>query len=149
MAILAGVMALAMPIAGCGSSDDDETLTKAEFIKQGDVICKQASDSIAPQYQAYIKKQGIKRNEFPTEKQGIEIAEQIYLPTVETRVEKLRELSPPSDEEDQVEAILIATEEGVEKAKKNIKALFGQGKDPFEEAKTLSAKYGFKACATI
>ena len=45
IALLAGVMAIAIIAAGCGSSSDDSTdttvvvLTKTEFIKQGDAIC--------------------------------------------------------------------------------------------------------------
>ena len=29
--------------AGCGGDDDEKALTKAEFIKQGDAICKKAA----------------------------------------------------------------------------------------------------------
>jgi hypothetical protein len=147
MAMLVGVAALAMLVAGCGGSEEEESLTKAEFIKQGDKICKTSSDEILSGYSTFTKQHKIK--EFPNRAQGYEITEQIYIPSVEKRLEALRALNPPPADQKQVEAILAPAEKGVVMAKKDVKAVFTKGDTPFDESNKLAVKYGFKVCGTI
>ncbi len=48
LAAIAALVALAAIVAGCGGGGDTNeetvTLTKTEFIKQGDAICKKGND---------------------------------------------------------------------------------------------------------
>ena len=55
LAVLAVLVALAALVAGCGDGDDSDTtatLTKAEFIKQGDRICEKAEEQSEAQLRA-------------------------------------------------------------------------------------------------
>jgi len=146
--LIVGVAALAVFAVGCGGSDE-EPLTKAEMIKQGDAICKEAANGIAAGYKTFAKEKGLKKEEFPDKEQGYEIAEDIYLPAYQVQAEKLGELTPPSESEDQIEAIVTSTEDAVVKANANLKLLFEGDKNPFEESRKLSKAYGFKVCGTL
>ncbi|HSK49536.1 MAG TPA: hypothetical protein VK889_03480 [Solirubrobacterales bacterium] len=62
---MAGVLAFGLVAAGCGSSDDSTdtveetvTLTKAEFIKQGDQICEQAEDDSEGEAEEFAEENG-------------------------------------------------------------------------------------------
>ena len=61
IAMLAGVMAIAIVAAGCGSSSDSTptpfVLTKAEFIKQGDAICAKGSEALSQEAEDRQRKQ--------------------------------------------------------------------------------------------
>jgi len=147
LAMLVGVVALAAIVGGCGGGDEEQSLTKAEFIKQGDKICKTSSDEILAGYQTFTKQHKIK--EFPSRVQGYEITEQIFIPSVEKRLEALRALNPPPGDQKTVEAIWAPAEEGVEVGREDVKKVFTKGDTPFDKSNKLAKKYGFKVCGTI
>ena len=71
----------------------------------------------------------------------------MLLPTVEKEVGELHDLGAPSGDEDTVEAMLVAMQQGVEAdEKKQIPSLesFGQG---FHKSDKLLHAYGLEACA--
>lgn len=144
--MLASVGALAALLLGCGGGDD--VLTKAEFLEQGDAICKETPAEIASGYKAFAKEQGLKPGEFPDQAAGYEVAEDIYLPAEEQQLEALRELSPPSADQDKVDAILTKAEARVASARKNPKLLLVLGKNPLLASTQEYKSYGFKVCGT-
>ena len=148
---LVSFAALALLLASCGgdSSGDDNAgsdgppLTKAQFIEQGDAICKKAMSELFANSQAFVKKNEINRPE-PSEAENLELLVEIYLPHIESRLTKLQELSPPAADEQQIEEIFAATEDALATARKSPKKVLGE--NLFEEPKSLFADYGFKAC---
>jgi hypothetical protein len=150
--MLASALALAFFAVGCGGSDDstgggETALTKAEFIAKGDAICKRSSEEILKGYKKFTKEHGI--TELPGRKQSYELTEQVYLPSVEKRLEALRALTPPEGEEAKIEAILAPAEAGVETGKENVAPLFKGKETPFDKSNKLATQYGFKVCGTI
>jgi hypothetical protein len=148
IATLAGVMAIAMIVAGCGSSSDDSTssLTKAEFISQADAICKKGNAEIESGFESFAKENGIKENEEPSKAQGTEVSETILIPNVKNQSEELRALGTPSGSEDEVSAMLDSLDEGVEEAEAEPEALFTGKTDPFRPANKMAQEYGLKVC---
>lgn len=146
MSILA--VALALLIAGCGDSGDD-ALTKAEFLKQGDAICKETLAEISSGYKSFFEENELQQGDLPSKAEGHELAEEIYLPAEEDQVESLRELTPPEADEDKVDAILTETEDGLDAAGKNPDGLLELGKDPLDASKEMLQSYGFKICGTV
>ena len=60
IALLFAVLALVV-VAGCGSDDDEggeETLTKVEFIKQGDKICEEAEERSETEAEEFAEENG-------------------------------------------------------------------------------------------
>jgi hypothetical protein len=149
--LLAGIVAAAAVIAGCGSSDDSSTdsttaLTKAEFIKQGDAICEKGSKQIEDEAEAFADENDVD-TENPTDEQQEEVIETVVGPSLQTQADELGELGAPSGEEAKVTAMLEALEEGAEELESDPGALLGSdGSDPIDKANDLANEFGFKAC---
>jgi hypothetical protein len=142
--MLAGVAALAMLVTGCGGGEQD--LTKAEFIKQSDAICAKGQKEVLDAYIPLGKEKEKSGKQFTVPEQ-IKFGEDVYFPSVEKRVEEIRDLNPPSDEEEQVEAILTAVEEAMAKAKKKPALTLNVNRNPFNQrSKKMTEAYGFKVC---
>jgi hypothetical protein len=151
IALLAGVMAIAIVAAGCGSSGDDSTdtvvvLTKTEFIKQGDAICKKGSESLSQEAEDFADENNIDTSK-PTKKQQEEVIETVVGPALQTQADELGELGAPDGEEDKTAAIVDALEAGAEELEDNPGALLeSNGKSPLDKAKELATEFGFKEC---
>jgi hypothetical protein len=149
--LLAGVVAIAAIVAGCGSSDDGSTdttaaLTKAEFIKQGDAICEKGSKQIEEEAEAFAEDNDVD-TENPSDEQQEEVIETIVGPSLQTQADELSELGAPSGEEAKVTAMLEALEEGAEELESDPGVLLGSnGSDPIDTANELANEFGFKAC---
>lgn len=156
---LVALFALVALAAGCGGSDSDSSsdsttatsqkpLTKAQYIKRADQVCEEVATELSKQYQAFAKEHGIKN--LPNKQQATEIAEMYYVPSVERRIERLRELNPPKADERKIEAILIKTEAALGEAKNNPLPLLNiGGEDPFRAEKQLAERYGFRICGAV
>jgi hypothetical protein len=148
IATLAGVAAIAMIVAGCGSSSDDSTssLTKAQFIVKADAICKKGNTEIESGFEDFAKEAGIKENKEPTPAQGVEVSETVLIPYIKEQSEELRDLEVPSGDEEEITAMLDALDEGVEEAEEDPEALFTSKSDPFGPANKMAKEYGLKVC---
>ncbi len=150
IALLAGVMAIAIVAAGCGSSSDDSTtvvvLTKTEFIKQGDAICKRGSESLSQEAEDFADENNID-TEKPTKEQQEEVIATVVGPALQTQAEELGELGAPDGEEEKTTAIVDALETGAEELEDNPGALLeSSGKGPLDKANELANEFGFKEC---
>lgn len=150
IALLAGVMAIAIVAAGCGSSSDGTTdvvvLTKTEYIKQGDAICKKGSESLSKEAEEFAEENSIDTSK-PTKQQQEEVIETVVGPALQTQADELSELGPPDGEEDKTTAIVDALEAGAEELEDNPGALLESGaKSPLDKANELANEFGFKRC---
>jgi hypothetical protein len=151
LAILAAVAAIALIVAGCGGGDDsttegDASLTKAEFVKQADGICKEANSELTVEFQKFSKENNLPEGKEPTKEQGEELVEEVLIPNVQQQSEDIRELGAPSGDEDRVAAILDALDQGIEEAEEDPAALLDAQDDTFDKANELAADYGLKVC---
>jgi hypothetical protein len=148
IATLAGAAAIAMIVAGCGSSSDDSTssLTKAQFIVKADAICKKGNAEIESGFEDFEKEADLKENEEPTPEQSAEASETVLIPYIKEQSEELRDLGAPSGDEEEITAMLDALDEGVEEAEEDPEALFTSKSDPFGAANKMAKEYGLKVC---
>ena len=148
IALIGAVMIIALIAAGCGDSDDDDTttasLTKAEFLKQGNAICSAGNREIEADFEAFAKENNLE-NKAPSDAQFEEIAESTLIPSVSKQVEELRALGVPSGEEDQVDTLLDNAEEAVEELEEDPGSLSGN-EDPFADVNQEARAYGLTAC---
>jgi hypothetical protein len=149
IALLAGVMAIAIVAAGCGSSDDSTdtvVLTKTEFIKQGDAICAKGSKALSQEAEDFADENDIDTNK-PTKEQQEEVIAAVVGPALQTQADELSELSAPDGEEDKTSAIIEALESGAEELEDDPGVLLkSSGKGPLDEANELANEFGFKEC---
>ncbi len=135
-AVLGVAASLTLPI-GCGG--DEEQLTKAQFLKQGNAICKQAGAEQAG-LASHYKKGQVAPGEF-------EVVTAVFVPPMERELRRLKALAPPQDDDKQVLAILEGIEKGIKDAKFDYLDLFVKETDPFDQANEKAQKYGLDICA--
>jgi len=143
-------MSLALIAAGCGSSDDSTdtveetvTLSKTEFIKQGDQICERAEKESETEAEEFAEE-----NDFELEKASEEQLEEaigeVLVPALDRQVEEIKALGAPEGDEEQVEAITAALEDAsADVADDPSQAFEGE---PLEKASKLAKEYGFEVC---
>jgi len=138
-AIAAAVAGLG--VAGCGG--DDEALTKAEFVKQGNAICAKGNAEIEKKVEELIA--GGKEPDMDAQ---IAFFEDDVLPNLQGQIDDLGELTPPEADEGEVEAIIASAQEAIDKAEEDLEAVAAAEEDPFADANEKLGAYGLSKCAT-
>ncbi len=151
LALIVAVVAVGLVAAGCGSSGDSTTdstasLTKAEFIKQGNAICAAGNKEIDAGFEEFAKEKNLSQNKEPSEAQLEEAAETILLPSVAKQVEELRALGAPEGDEGEVDQLLTGVEEAMEEGEEDPVSLTQEGAGPFTEVNKEAQAYGLTAC---
>jgi len=146
----AAAAVLAALVAGCGGGDETTdasvTLTKVEFVKQGDAICQAGNKEIEEGFEEFAKENDLPENKEPSKEQGVELVETVLLPSIEQQGEELRELGAPEGDEEQIDEMLTALEDAVAEGEDEPEILFEGKTDPFGKPNQLAEDYGFKVC---
>jgi len=146
--VLAGVMAIALIVVGCGSSDEEATakpIAKAAFLKRADSICAETYKRVQNGYEATFKNPS--GGEPLSDLKEIEAyADGVLIPAKEEEVEELRALGVPPGDEDQVEGILAAYEVGIERAEESPRDAVVSSAGVFVKATELAQDYGLELC---
>lgn len=143
------MLAVVAILGGCGGTEDTPVaLTKAQFIKRGDEICKAGDKKQEVGYTAYLKKQGSEQGLSPVQQQEKVILE-VGLPPLKEEAERLEELGAPKGDEAKVEAILTSFNKAVEESEKDPSRMIDRVEGPFVKVEKLSRSYGFKYCGQI
>jgi ABC-type glycerol-3-phosphate transport system substrate-binding protein len=152
IALLAGVMAIAIVTAGCGSSDDSTTdtgvvvLTKTEFITQGDAICDKGSKQIEDEADEFATDNDVD-TENPSKEDQEEVISTVVAPALQTQADELGALGAPEGEEDTVAAIVEALDDGARELEDDPASLLEEsGTGPLDGAEKLATAFGFKKC---
>lgn len=134
-------VAFALVVSGCGGGGSN-SLTKAEFAKKADEICRRGESERAEVLKAAGQKFSGKKVTAADQEQLILEA----LPSYEKSAQKIQELGAPEGGEKEAEALVEAMEEAAE----NVKADPGTattGNVPFKKANEAAEAIGAKGCA--
>ena len=146
VASIIGVLVVLAVGVGCGGGDDD-SLSKAEFVKQADEICARKEAEKNKDLEAAFQKAGKEG------KSGKKVEEELVtgtaLPPISEMTEELKDLGAPSGEEDQVDAMIKALEEEIEKIEGDPASVLAGTSGGFDKANQLAQKMGLKACNAI
>jgi hypothetical protein len=141
-------LALVLVVAGCGSSSKSKsstatpTLTKAEFLKKGNAICKKGNQQInRAGNKAFPKSKGK-----PTQAQLKKFATDTLIPSVQSQISGVKALGAPKGDEAKVKAIITTAQAALDKGKKDPTVLVSNKRDPFAKSNKLTKAYGLKAC---
>ena len=157
VALIAVLAAAALAAAGCGSSDDSTTddgttgstasLTKAEFVTQGNEICAAGNEELEAGIEEFAEENGLSGNDQPSEEQVEELATDILIPSVAKQVEGIRDLGAPSGEEKEVDAFLNKAEKTVAEVEKDPTLITDEdGPSPFESVNREATSLGLITC---
>lgn len=145
--VVAIVTALvAVGFTGCGGDDDSSSTTTAaiskdDFVEFGNKICAEGNKTFDAAAKSTFS--GGK----PTEAEMTKFVDETAVPTIQGEIDGIRALGAPEGDEDQVNAILDAAQQGVDTISADPTA-FGSGNaDPFAEANKLASDYGLTECA--
>jgi hypothetical protein len=146
LAIVA-VLAVVSIVAGCGGGDSGTTtdaISKAAFIKKADAICKRGTERMQRKILAVLRtKNGIRK---PRPSESKMLVGEIIVPSVRTEVQALRALEIPAGDEDRVEAMIGALEEGLETAEDSPQAVASSSDVVFGIASRIAGEYGLTDC---
>jgi len=142
-ALLVGLFAVAFLIAGCGGGDETTSLTRAQFVKQANTICKRQEErreniirkAIAGQDQTKL---------LPLAKREEVVVETV--PPYEAMAEELDALGAPEGDEQKVETIVAEMEKAAKSVRSDPKTAL-ETTTQFQEASNLATRYGLAECA--
>jgi len=127
-------------LAACGGGEETTapTLNKAEFIAQGDEICRNGDKEIEAGAEEFAKENEVDTENVTTEQQE-EAIKEVVVPSLRKQAEEIGELGVPEGEEEKVEALLteIEADPGV---------VLEGSTDPLAEARQLANDFGFVSC---
>lgn len=145
---LAALLALAVLVAGCGGGDETTdsatvTLTKTEFIKQGDAICKEANEENETEAEEFAEENGFTLEKASKDQLEEAVAE-VLAPSLNQQAKELDALGAPEGDEDKVEAIVVALEDATDEIEDDPSLVFEE--KTLEKPNQLAKAYGFKVC---
>jgi hypothetical protein len=130
---------------GCGSSDD-ATLTKAEFVQQGDAICQKAQTEKQESLTAEFAKKTKSGTTFSKAEEQ-ELITDLALPPIQRMTEELSDLDAPEGKEP--EAFIAALEKAVQEVEDDPAAALTKSEEIFAESDKRAKALGFKVCSLI
>lgn len=140
--LVAVFAATAFVLGGCGS-DDEPTLSKAEFTKQANAICVESDERRKAEYRARVAEQ--KPNEGSSPGEENELFLEVFIVPFREMVEELEDLGAPEGDEEKVEMIFSEMRQGAEVLEGDPSLLLGEA-TMFKKANKLNAEYGLTGC---
>jgi len=130
--LLAAVIFAAAAGAGCGEKSEEAGLTKAQFTKQANAICSKRREE---RTQAFKKAA-------PSEQEVEQVIVDKSLPPYRQMAKEVEELSPPSEDKEQVEKISLL----MEKAAESVEDDLTKAAPAINEANAAARAYGLSDC---
>jgi hypothetical protein len=144
-------------LPGCGGGQDasiskaTETgpLTKAEFIKRGDEICRKADTTQFNEASRYREKHGKELGKLPPIPAEEKVIVAIILPSIRRQMKELEALGTPKGEEKMVKSFFAGIEAGLKRAAKHPYHVEWEypSQNPFLAVDEALANYGFAYCS--
>lgn len=140
------VFLLSVLIISCGNGED-ETISKAAFIKQGNAVCKEAlKEREAAAGRAFNEQGGGKTlTKADIEKVFIEVV----LPNVAQMTDELAQLDEPDSGAEAAAAFVGSLEEGIDSTEDELAKYLEGSVDPFGKARKQAEAYGLQECTSI
>lgn len=140
----------ALLFAGCGGGGEDsssgKTISKEEFIAKADAICKKGTTRLQKAIFAALKNP---RNLTKvSEAEQIKIVTTAMVPNISREAKELRALGVPEGDEEKVDAMISALEEGVETAEQDPQAVTKSSDVVFGISSRIAGEYGLTACGS-
>jgi len=148
--LIVAVIAAALFAVGCGGSDDSDSsassISKAEFIAKADAICKKGTERMQVAIAKVLKDQpNITK---VSKDEQLAIVTKVMVPSVSREVKELRALGVPDGDDERVDAMITALEEGVETAERDPEVVTKSSDAIFGIASRIGGEYGLTVCGS-
>ena len=151
LGVLVGALAIALVGIGCGGGDGsgqavaNVEVSKPTYMKKAEAVCKKNYEKVRLGYENFVKENGGPENSFDEPAKEAEYVETVIVPEKKKTVEELKALGAPSGDEQEVDEIVEAYEEGIEVAEENPQAAMSST-GVFAYASNVAKEYGLKSC---
>jgi hypothetical protein len=148
-ALIATVVSTVLLLAGCGddSSSSASSISKEEFIVKADAVCKQTNKRMEVAFAKFLKAHRNIRK--PTDPAFEQLIGDVMVPNIKREIGEIRALEVPDGDEEKIEAMLSALEEGLEVAEDNPKVVTASSSDTiYGIASRLAGEYGLETCGS-
>lgn len=142
-------MVVALVVAGCGGGDSSTTagsISKEEFITKANAICKKGTARL--QKAIFTALKNPRNLTKVSEAEQIKIVKTAMVPNISQEAKELRALGIPEGDEEKVEAMISALEEGVETAEQDPQAVTNSSDVVFGISSRIAGEYGLTACGS-
>lgn len=147
----AGALMIALIFAGCGGDDSSSSTTsisKDEFIAKADAICKKGIKRMETGLVGFLTNKGGQIRK-PSQEDSEEFIVTVLTPSLRREIKELRALGVPEGDEEKVEALVAALEEGLDTAEDDPEAVAAGSTDiVFGIASRLAGEYGIETCGS-
>jgi ABC-type phosphate/phosphonate transport system substrate-binding protein len=153
--VLIAAVVAALLVAGCGGGSDDSSSSanspsKKEFTVKADAICQKASERMQAQLFKVLRKDKVNgKLKKPSLADNKKFIVAVLIPSLKQEISELKALGAPEGDEERVDAIVEALEEGLETAEGNPEAVAAGSSDMvFGIASRLAGEYGLQVCGS-
>jgi len=148
--VLFALLAMALTIGGCGGRSDqssaDVTISKTAFVKKADAVCAKGNKRMEVVFARFLKAhKDIRR---PDDAVFEKLVGTALVPNIKREIRELRALGAPADDEDRVDDMITALEEGVETAEGNPQAAVKNSEAVYGISSRLAKEYGLEVCGS-
>ena len=148
-AFVAAAIVVALVLVGCGGGDSSSaagSISKEEFIAKADAVCKKGTERLQAAIAGVLKNQpNITK---VTKGEQEKIVATVMVPNVSREVKELRAIGVPDGDDERVNAMIAALEEGVETAEQDPEAVTKSSDAIFGIASRIAGEYGVDACGS-
>jgi hypothetical protein len=152
IALAVGTLAILLIVAaGCGGGSGDSStsanaIPKAVFITKTDAVCSAGNKRMEVAFAHFLEEN--KNTRHPSKAEYETLVGKVVVPNVKREIKEIRALGAPEGDEDRVDAILEALEEGVETAEDDPKAAVSSSEAIFGISSRLGKEYGLEVCGS-
>jgi len=144
--LVAAALTVALAVPGCGGGgSSSSSISKEKFVAKADAICKKGTERMQAAIFAALKhpQNLTKVGQAEQEK----IVTTAMVPSINREVRELRALPVPEGDEEKVDAMISALEEGVQTAERDPEAVTKSSDVVFGISSRIAGEYGAEACA--
>jgi hypothetical protein len=143
---MACVFSVALIASGCGGGGSGApALTRAEFIKQGDSVCRKFELKKKNAIEDFLQKEGQGRLKTLNAAKQLKMVSVAILPPIKEEAEGLKALGVPDTDQGKGSAIVDGLGEVVQELEENPQRMQRQP-DPFASVAAEAKDYGFTTC---
>jgi hypothetical protein len=163
--IVATALAAVLLVAGCGDGDDSSasgsaetsesteitvesgSLSKAQFIEKADAVCEKGRKKFERLLGDFISSAEANESSSGQQAQAKALVNSVFAPIYEEQIDEISSLGAPSGDEDEVEAVLKAIQQDIDKGKED-PLKYVRSENIFAGSTKPARAYGFTYCPT-